>query len=166
MLRPMTPPKTVNVLVPTGALGAGIQETDVAAGLAAGAHAIACDAGSTDSGPAYLATGRCKYSRAAVKTDLAVLMKARERAGIPLLIGSCGTSGCDSALDWTRDIALEIAAECGLSPRIAVIYSEQHPPRVTRPLHPGRRRPSSTGWMRRWSRPMQRPRWPNGPTVP
>ena len=38
---------TINVLVPTGALGAGVREADVTAGLAMGAHAIACDAGST-----------------------------------------------------------------------------------------------------------------------
>lgn len=118
---------TVNVLVPTGALGAGVRESDVEAGLAAGAHAIACDAGSTDSGPAYLATGRSKYSRDAVKTDLAILMRAQARSGLPLLIGSCGTSGCDMALDWMRDIALEIAREHGLRPRIALLYSEQHP---------------------------------------
>ncbi|WP_428003665.1 acyclic terpene utilization AtuA family protein [Acidovorax sp.] len=118
---------TVNVLVPTGALGAGVREVDVAAGLAAGAHVIACDAGSTDSGPAYLATGKPKYSRDAVKADLAILMRAQAQAGIPLLIGSCGTSGCDLALDWTRDIALEIAQEHGLQPRIALLYSEQQP---------------------------------------
>ncbi|MEJ8848850.1 acyclic terpene utilization AtuA family protein [Variovorax rhizosphaerae] len=116
---------TINVLVPTGALGAGVRESDVAAGIAAGAHAIACDAGSTDSGPAYLATGKPKYSRAAVKTDLTILMRAQASTGIPLLIGSCGTSGCDAALDWTRDIALEIAREHGLTPRIALLYSEQ-----------------------------------------
>jgi hypothetical protein len=116
---------TVSVLVPTGALGAGVRESDVAAGLAAGADAIACDAGSTDSGPAYLATGRAKYSRDAVKTDLAILMRAQARSGLPLLIGSCGTSGCDAALDWMRDMALEIAREHGLSPRIALLYSEQ-----------------------------------------
>jgi hypothetical protein len=116
---------TVNVLVPTGALGAGVRESDVQAGLAAGAHAIACDAGSTDSGPAYLATGKSKYSRDAVKADLAILMRAQARSGLPLLIGSCGTSGCDMALDWMRDIALEIAREHGLHPRIALLYSEQ-----------------------------------------
>ena len=116
---------TVNVLVPTGALGAGVRQKDVDAGIAAGAHAIACDAGSTDSGPAYLATGRPKYSRDAVKTDLAILMRAQAASRIPLLIGSCGTSGCDAALDWTRDIALEIAGEHGLHPRIALLYSEQ-----------------------------------------
>jgi hypothetical protein len=116
---------TVNILVPTGALGAGVRAAHVEAGLALGAHAIACDAGSTDSGPAYLATGQSKYSRDAVKTDLTILMKAQAKAGIPLLIGSCGTSGCDMALDWTRDIALEIARENQLRPRIALLYAEQ-----------------------------------------
>ena len=118
---------TVNVLVPTGALGVSLREADLAAGIAAGAHAIACDAGSTDSGPAYLATGRAKYSRDAVKTDLGILMRAQASSGLPLLIGSCGTSGCDDALDWMRDIALEIARENGLKPRIALLYSEQSP---------------------------------------
>ena len=117
--------QTINVIVPTGALGAGVREEDVRAGLAMGAHAIACDAGSTDSGPAYLATGQAKYSRAAVKADLAILMQAQADSGLPLLIGSCGTSGCDVALDWTADIAAEIARERRLSPRIALLYSEQ-----------------------------------------
>lgn len=115
------------VLVPIGALGLGVDEGDVERGLAAGPHAIACDAGSTDSGPAYLTRGVAKYSRAAVKADLAILMRAQAKAGIPLLIGSCGTSGCDQSLDWTRDIALEIAREHGLTPRIALLYSEQDP---------------------------------------
>lgn len=117
--------ETVNILVPVGALGAGVRESDVANGLAAGAHAIACDAGSTDSGPAYLATGKSKYSRDAVKTDLAILMRAQAQAGIPLLIGSCGTSGCDMAVDWMRDIAVEIARDEGLRPKVAILYSEQ-----------------------------------------
>ena len=89
-------PHTTAILVPIGALGMGVRASDVAAGLAAGAHAIACDAGSSDSGPAYLATGLAKYSRDAVKTDLAILMRAQASTGIPLLIGSCGTSGSDA----------------------------------------------------------------------
>ncbi len=126
-----TPDKTsseaavTTVLVPIGALGLGIDEGDVERGIALGAQVIAVDAGSTDSGPAYLATGAAKYSRAAVKSDLAILVRARAKAGIPLLVGSCGTSGCDIAVNWTRDIVLEIAREQGLNPRIAVLYSEQ-----------------------------------------
>ena len=63
------PITTVNILVPVGALGLGVEESDVFARLP-DAHAIACDAGSTDSGPAYLATGVAKYSRDSIKHDL------------------------------------------------------------------------------------------------
>jgi hypothetical protein len=115
----------VRVLVPAGVLGWGIRTEEIDAGLAMAPHAIAVDAGSTDSGPAYLATGRTKYGRPSIKRDLSILMAARKRAGIPLLIGSCGTSGCDIAVDQTLEIVLEVAREQGDAPGIAVIYSEQ-----------------------------------------
>ncbi|WP_374469485.1 acyclic terpene utilization AtuA family protein [Phenylobacterium sp.] len=129
------------VIVPTGALGAGIKPEHVAAGLAMGAHAVACDAGSTDSGPSYLARSVSKWAREAVKRDLEVLMVASERAGIPLLIGTCGTSGADDALFWTRDIAIEVAREQGLKPKIAVLCSEQPRDAMKARLAAGRIRP-------------------------
>lgn len=119
------PDLNTRILVPAGALGSGVRADEVEAGLALSPHAIALDAGSTDSGPAYLATGKSKYSRQSVRRDLEILMAARQRAGVPLLIGSCGTSGCDAAVDWTLEIVLELAAEQGTSPRIAVLYAEQ-----------------------------------------
>jgi hypothetical protein len=115
----------VRVLVPAGVLGWGIRADEIDAGLAMAPHAIAVDAGSTDSGPAYLASGRTKYGRPSIKRDLSILMAARRQAGIPLLIGSCGTSGCDMAVDQTLEIVLEVAHEQSDVPRIAVIYSEQ-----------------------------------------
>lgn len=115
----------VIVLVPSGMLGSGIEPGHVTYGIARGAHAIAVDSGSTDSGPAYLARGVSKMNREAVKRDLAVLMDAAHRAKIPLLVGSCGTSGTDSGVDWTRDIAVEVAGELGIEPRIACLYSQQ-----------------------------------------
>jgi hypothetical protein len=118
---------SVRVLVPAGVLGWGVRADEIAAGLDLKPHAIAVDAGSTDSGPAYLATGRSKYGRQSVKRDLSILMDARRRAGIPLLIGSCGTSGCDMAVDDTLEIAKEVACEQGSALRIAVLYSEQSP---------------------------------------
>ena len=110
----------VRVLVPAGVLGWGVSADEIDGGACSVAHAIAVDAGSTDSGPAYLATGRSKYGRQSIKRDLSLLMDARRRAGIPLLIGSCGTSGCDMAVDQTaRDRdgsgprAGRCAADCG-----------------------------------------------------
>ena len=114
----------VKVIVPTGSLGAGVREEEVAYGLRCGAQASASDAGSTDSGAAYLATGKSKNNRGAVKRDLVILMKAHAEAGIPIIIGTSGQAGGDRNLDWTRDIVLEVAAELGSAPKIALLRSE------------------------------------------
>lgn len=129
------------ILVPAGALGTGVRADEVDAGLALGPHAIALDAGSTDSGAAYLATGKSKYSRDAVRRDLAILMAARAQSNIPLLIGSCGTSGCDTAVDWTLDIVLELAREQRSRPRVAILYSEQDKARLGAKAAAGEVRP-------------------------
>lgn len=52
-------------------------------------------------------------NRESIKRDLDVLMDEAFRAEIPLLIGTCGTSGTDAGVDWTRDIALEVARDLG-----------------------------------------------------
>lgn len=115
----------IKILVPTGSLGAGAREEEVRYGIAQGAHAIATDAGSTDSGAAYLALGMSKNNRGSVKRDLTILMRAGAEAGIPLIVGTCGQAGGDKNLDWTRDIVVEVAGELGIRPKIALLYSEQ-----------------------------------------
>lgn len=115
----------IKIFVPTGSLGAGAREEEIREAIARGAHAIATDAGSTDSGAAYLALGISKNNRGSVKRDLKLLMKAASDARIPLIVGSCGQAGGDANVDWTKDIALEVAAELNLKPRIAVLYCEQ-----------------------------------------
>jgi hypothetical protein len=106
-------------------LGAGVRREHVRHGISAGAQAIAADSGSTDSGPSYLARGVSKMNRESIKRDLDILMDEAFRAKIPLLIGSCGTCGTDSGVDWTRDIAMEVARELGITPKVACLYSEQ-----------------------------------------
>ena len=52
-------------------------------------------------------------------------MKAHVKAGIPVIIGTSGQAGGDLNLDWTRDILVEVTEELGISPKVALLYSEQ-----------------------------------------
>jgi hypothetical protein len=115
----------VKIIVPTGSLGSGAVAEEIAYGISQGAHAIATDAGSTDSGAAYLALGVAKHGKGTVKRDLRLMMEAGSKAGIPVIVGTSGQAGGDMNVDWLLDIALEIAGELRIAPRIAVLYSEQ-----------------------------------------
>ncbi|USX54725.1 acyclic terpene utilization AtuA family protein [Lentzea sp. HUAS12] len=117
--------KAVRVLSPTGMLGAGFAQSTVDRGLELGADVISVDAGSTDSGPHYLGSGTPKTTAAAVARDLRVLLRAAAQAGIPLVVGSCGTSGTDSGVDWVAGMVEDILCEEGLDLSVATIRSEQ-----------------------------------------
>jgi hypothetical protein len=121
----MTLQGIVKVLVPCGSLGSGVRENEIEYGLAQGANVIATDAGSTDSGAAYLALGKSKNNRGAVKRDLSILLRAHAKSGIPVIVGTAGQAGGDLNVNWTRDIVLEVVRELGISPKIVLLYSEQ-----------------------------------------
>ena len=125
------------ILIPAGALGIPYDRKALARGLEHAPDLIAIDGGSTDSGPYYLGTGTSKYSRTATKADWADLMAARAAAGVPLLIGTAGTSGADSAVDWMLDITLEIARERGEKLKIATLKSGQEKPAIITALKSG-----------------------------
>src|SRR5260370_25474990 len=108
------PPDGVGILVPTGMLGAGFPPGTITRGLALGADVIAVDGGSTDSGPHYLGAGVAKTTASAVRSDLRVLLAAASSAGIPLVVGSCGTSGTDSGVDWVAGILAALCAHPAL----------------------------------------------------
>ncbi|MFI6093118.1 acyclic terpene utilization AtuA family protein [Streptomyces sp. NPDC051218] len=120
----------LRILAPTGALGAGFDANAFRRGVAACPDVIACDAGSTDSGPAALGSGTPKLSAQAVTRDLRLLLKARDELGVPLIIGSCGTSGRDVGVDWVAGIARTIASEENLHFKLGLIYSDQSPTRL------------------------------------
>ncbi|MEU6957329.1 acyclic terpene utilization AtuA family protein [Streptomyces sp. NPDC045714] len=115
----------LRILAPTGALGAGFDADAFRRGVAARPHVIACDAGSTDSGPAALGSGTPKLSAQAVTRDLRLLLKARDELKVPLIIGSCGTSGRDVGVDEVAALTRRIAAEESLHFKLALIYSDQ-----------------------------------------
>jgi len=117
--------KPVKVLVPSGVLGLGFDPEALKAGIRGRPDIISIDGGSTDSGPASLGSDTSKYSRAAVKAEWKLLMMAREEAQVPLVIGSCGTCGTNSMVDWMEDITIELAKELGQSIKISKLYCEQ-----------------------------------------
>ncbi|HEV3227473.1 MAG TPA: acyclic terpene utilization AtuA family protein, partial [Acidimicrobiales bacterium] len=126
------------VLVPTGMLGGGFPAHTVQRGIDLGADAIAVDGGSTDSGPYYLATGTPKTTDEAVARDLRMLLHPAKAAGIPVVVGSCGTGGTDDGVDWVASIVDRIARDEGLAPRVARLYSEQQRDTLTTKLDAGR----------------------------
>jgi hypothetical protein len=127
----------------TGMLGSGFRAESLDKAIGLGARMIGCDAGSTDPGPGPLATGTCMFSKAAVKRDTEIMMTRAVEAGIPLVIGSAGTSGSDAGLAWMVEIVREIARDHGLHFKLAVIHSELTPEVVRQHLHDGRSRPLS-----------------------
>ncbi|RSM87545.1 acyclic terpene utilization AtuA family protein [Kibdelosporangium aridum] len=133
--------KPVRVLSPSGMLGAGWDHATIERGIALGADVISIDAGSTDSGPYYLGSATPKTAAKAVARDLRSLLTAASDAGIPVIVGSCGTSGTDSGVDWVAGIAAEVLAEEGLNLKVARIYSEQNAAELKEYLDEGRIHP-------------------------
>lgn len=117
----------IRVLVPSGALGLGYDQAALDRAIAAGPDLIAIDGGSTDSGPSYLGRGVSKYARESTKAEWKGLIEARARAGCPLVIGTAGTCGTDSTVDWLYDITRECLSELGQNARVARLYCEQNP---------------------------------------
>src|SRR6267378_8071835 len=114
----------IRVMAANGCLGTGFKTDSLRRGLTMRPQVIACDAGSTDSGPAALGSGNPKLSREACKRDLRLLLNARDSIGVPLIIGSCGTSGRDVGVEWMTEMAREVAAEERIKFRLATIKSD------------------------------------------
>lgn len=133
--------ESVKVFVPIGMLGGGFAEEIVERGLELGPDVIAVDGGSTDSGPHYLGSATAKSPAASIARDLRLLLRAAARAGIPLIVGSCGTSGTDAGVDWVAGIATSVMAEEGIDLPVARIYSEQRAEDLKEHLAAGRIHP-------------------------
>jgi hypothetical protein len=139
------PRDSVGILVPSGMLGAGFSPDTITRGISLGADVIAVDGGSTDSGPHYLGADVAKTTEGAVRRDLRLLLAAASRAGIPLVVGSCGTSGTDSGVNWVAGIVTAICAEDGLGLTVAKIFSEQRAGWLIGELECGRIHPLPPG---------------------
>lgn len=116
----------IRILCGAGGLGGGkVSVEAIAEAMRRNPHYIVADAGTTDSGPFSLGSGKSNYPRESIKRDLEILILAAHRAGIPFLVGSSGTAGLDMHVDMFMEIASEIATENQIKLKAAGIYSEQ-----------------------------------------
>lgn len=114
----------MRILSPTAILGYGFPMESFVEGMKRQPHVIAVDAGSTDPGPYYLGAGISFTDRNSVKRDLEIMIPAGLKAKIPVVVGTAGGSGARPHVEFVLDIVREIAAEKGLSFKMAVIQSE------------------------------------------
>ncbi|MGW5340872.1 acyclic terpene utilization AtuA family protein [Rhodococcus pyridinivorans] len=125
-------------------LGAGFPADTISRGIALGADVIAIDGGSTDSGPYYLGASKPKTTRAAVLRDMRAILTGAARVGIPVIVGSCGTSGTDDGVEWLYAITRQVIEEEKLTGRrVARIYSEQDKVLIKQRVRDGRIHPLS-----------------------
>ncbi|MEX2533959.1 MAG: acyclic terpene utilization AtuA family protein [Trueperaceae bacterium] len=119
-------------------LGSGFAESSLRQAMAWSPDFIGVDAGSTDGGPSYLASGTSMFGEGSTTRDLEMLLRAAQDAGVPLVIGSAGTGGGDRNLVWTRERLGEAARRVGKPFRLATIASQQDAREVARALREGR----------------------------
>ncbi|SMF56728.1 Protein of unknown function [Xaviernesmea oryzae] len=118
----------VRFVAASGGLGGGkVNAEALAEAMTLKPHFVASDAGSTDSGPYALGSGRANYPRESVMRDLDIMLDAALPAGVPVVIGSAGTAGIDRQVDDVLSIAAEIARKRGRPIKVATIHSEQAP---------------------------------------
>src|SRR3954469_5120016 len=124
-----------------GSLGTGFMESSLERGLARKPDFIGADAGSVDGGPFALAGEAPSWSRASYYRDLSLLVRGAMKAGIPLLIGSCGMSGRDWGVDYKAEMLRDIVKEFDLHLTMARVYSEVKKELVIERLKAGRVHP-------------------------
>ena len=133
--------KIIKILVPAGALGIPFDKKALINGIKQKPDLIAIDGGSTDSGPYYLGSGKSKYSYTATKKDWCILMNMRSKAKIPLLIGTAGTCGTKSSVEWMLKITKEIAKENKEKLKIVTLKTDLSKEFVLKKLKTGKIKP-------------------------
>jgi hypothetical protein len=129
-----------------GALGYGYPKESLEEACKGRIDAVISDAGSMDAGPYYLGTGTEYFEREAVKADFRHMVVAGRKAGVPVILGSCGMAGGNRNLNWMLDVAKEVFAELGVQDaKVAVIGAELDPEVVIAEFRKRALRPTGAG---------------------
>jgi len=122
----------------TGQLGHGIIADAFRRGVARRPHVIGADMGSTDIGPYYLGSGNTESSRDMIDRDLELVLTAGRELGVPVIIGSAGSSGALPHLQKTLEAVERVSRERGLSFKLTTITADIDKDYVKRRLAEGR----------------------------
>jgi hypothetical protein len=125
----------------SGMLGSGFLESSFERALSLKPHAIGCDSGSSDPGPAYLGSGKMSFPAASMKRDLRLIVLGARKLGVPALIGSCGMAGGEPHLQEVFGLLREIVREEGLNLKVALIHAEQDKDYLKAKLREGKIKP-------------------------
>lgn len=136
--------RPLRILGASGQLGYGIPTPALEEGLRRSPDMIGCDMGSIDIGPHYLGSGEMAPTRVGAKRDLRKVLNAARRHDIPLIIGSAGSAGAKPHLDQTLAMIREIAAEDGLTFKLAYVPADISRDVVKRAVRAGKTLPMDT----------------------
>ncbi len=112
------------ILTPTGMLGYGYPEQDFWDCIGRGVDAVVVDSGSTDPGPYLLGRGELLVDESAYIRDLAPMLAATARHGIPLLVTSAGGAGTAAQVDRMAELIAGIAERDGHRLTLARMYCD------------------------------------------
>jgi len=133
--------REIKCLSATGQLGHGIIADAFHRGVARMPDVIGADMGSTDIGPYYLGAGQTESSRDMIDRDLELVLVAGRKLGVPVIIGSAGSSGARPHLEKTLEAVSRVAKERSLSFSMITIDADIDKEYVKRRLREGRVEP-------------------------
>jgi hypothetical protein len=118
--------KKISALISTGNLGDNIIEKEsFYEGLNREIDFFAADAGTADAGPTFLGSDSAHNPIEWEEHDLELLLLASRKKNVPMIVGSCSTTGTNSAVDRYAIIIRNLAKKHKLKPfKMALIYSE------------------------------------------
>jgi len=116
----------ISLLVSTGNLGDNIiEEGSFYEGVKRQIDCFAADAGTADAGPTFLGADMPHNPIEWEEHDLELLLVESRKRNVPMIVGSCSTTGTDSAVDRYADIIRRLAKKHKLEPfKMALIYSQ------------------------------------------
>lgn len=118
--------KKVSLLVSTGNLGDNIiEEKSFYEGVRRDIDCFGADAGTADAGPAFLGADMPHNPIEWERHDLEITLAEARKKKVPMIVGSCSTTGTDRGVNLYADIIRSVAKERRMEPfKMALIYSQ------------------------------------------